>query len=273
MYSYRYANGRAAGQSIRSDAPLQNHEIARVAPSVFAAGAHHSRKDSYAFVPTAQVLDRLRSEGFEPFEARQTRVRKEEKKPFTRHMLRLRHPDMIKADDVTPEIILLNSHDGTSSYQLLTGFFRSICDNGLVAGNVHSDIRIAHRGNIGDNVIDGCISVVQNLEQITNRVDEYRGKILKLFDRVDFAERALQIKWGDKPPVTADDILTARRWEDGSDSLWNVFNTVQENLLKGGIAGRAATGRRIRTRGIGAIDNDVKINKALWQLADEFIAA
>jgi len=271
MYSYRYSNGRASGNQLRSDHPLQNHEIARVAPSVFAAAAHCSRADTYSFVPTAQVLDRLRSEGFEPFEVRQTNCRKEDKVPFTRHMVRLRHPNMIKADDVTPEIILLNSHDGTSSYQLLTGFFRSICDNGLVAGNVHSDIRIAHRGNISDNVIDGCIRVVQNLEQITNRVDEYRGKILKLFDQKEFAAKAMELKWGDVQPFEPDRLLTAHRYEDSSDSLWNVFNTVQENLLKGGIAGRSANGRRTRTRGIRAIDADVKINKALWQLADEFV--
>lgn len=270
MYNYRYASGHASGTTVRSDHPLQNHEIARVAPSVFAAGAHHGRSERYTFVPTVQVLEQLRAEGFEPFEARQTKVRKEGRAPFTRHMLRLRHPDMIQAKDVTPEIILLNSHDGTSSYQLLTGFFRSICDNGLVAGNVHSDIRIHHRGNIGDNVIDGCIRVVENLEAITNRVDEYRGKILSLFDQKAFAEKALQLKWGENAPVTTDDILTARRYEDDSDNLWNVYNTVQENLLKGGLAGCAATGRRTSTRAVRGIDSDVKLNKGLWQLADEF---
>ncbi|EBA7968526.1 DUF945 domain-containing protein, partial [Salmonella enterica] len=34
-----------------------------------------------------------------------------------------------------PEIILLNSHDGSSSYQMVPGLFRFICTNGLVCGS------------------------------------------------------------------------------------------------------------------------------------------
>ncbi|EEF6566847.1 DUF945 domain-containing protein, partial [Salmonella enterica] len=33
------------------------------------------------------------------------------------------------------EIILLNSHDGSSSYQMVPGLFRFICTNGLVCGS------------------------------------------------------------------------------------------------------------------------------------------
>jgi len=273
MYNYQYSNSRASGNSLRSDAPIPNHEIAKIAPSVFAAAPHSSRKDSYTFVPTVQVLDRLRSEGFEPFEVRQTRCRKVDKTPFTRHMVRLRHPDMINNKEITPEIILLNSHDGSSSYQLLTGMFRAICDNGLVAGNVAGDFRIAHRGNIGDNVIDGCIRIVDDLEQIMGRVDTYQSKILALTDQREFAARAMELKWGDKRPFDSEHLLSARRHEDAHANLWNVFNTVQENLIKGGIAAKSASGRRTRTRGIKAIDKDIKINKGLWQLADEFLEA
>ena len=271
--SYRYASGRASGTSMRSDSPLTDFQIMSVAPSVFAEGAHSSRKPTYTFVPTSNVLDRLRNEGFQPFEARQTRVRKEDKQLFTRHMLRLRHPDMIGSKESTPEIILLNSHDGSSSYQLLTGFFRGICDNGLVFGNVASDIRVHHRGNIGDNVIDGCIRVMDNLEQIQNRVSQYQSKILSLTDQTQFATRAMQFKWGERVPFDPSELLSARRHEDANSTLWSVFNTVQENLIRGGIAGKSASGRRTRSRAVTAIDSDIKINRSLWQLADEFVEA
>lgn len=45
-------------------------------------------------------------------------------------MLRLRREGQITGKQV-PEIILLNSHDGTSSYQMLPGLFRAVCQNGL----------------------------------------------------------------------------------------------------------------------------------------------
>ncbi|ENC93594.1 hypothetical protein ECP03018678_3198 [Escherichia coli P0301867.8] len=46
-------------------------------------------------------------------------------------MLRLRRDGEINGEHV-PEIILLNSHDGTSSYQMLPGYFRFVCQNGCV---------------------------------------------------------------------------------------------------------------------------------------------
>jgi hypothetical protein len=39
---------------IRSDAPLSNDEIARVAPSIFAEEAHDSRSDRYLYIPTSK---------------------------------------------------------------------------------------------------------------------------------------------------------------------------------------------------------------------------
>jgi hypothetical protein len=39
--------------------------------------------------------------------------------------------------------------------------------------------------------------------------------------------------------------------------------------MKGGQHGRASSGRRITTRPVQSIDNNVKLNRALWILADE----
>ena len=60
----------------------------------------------------------------------QTRVRNEDRRDFTKHMIRLRHAGQINARGEANEIILLNSHDGTSSYQMLAGMFRFVCSNG-----------------------------------------------------------------------------------------------------------------------------------------------
>jgi hypothetical protein len=47
-----------------------------------------------------------------------------------------------------------------------------------------------------------------------------------------------------------------------------VFNRTQENLTKGGLHGRSANGRRQQTRPVQGIDSDVRLNRALWLLAD-----
>ena len=109
--------------SLRSSTPIADDQLRQVAPSIFAEAAHDSRSARYTYIPTSTILDGLRKEGFQPFAVTQTRVRDEGKRDFTKHMLRLRHASQI-ADTEANEIILLNSHDGTSSYQMLAGMFR-----------------------------------------------------------------------------------------------------------------------------------------------------
>ena len=47
-----------------------------------------------------------------------------------------------------------------------------------------------------------------------------------------------------------------------------MFNRTQENLTKGGLSARAANGRRQTTRPVQGIDQSVRLNRALWLLAD-----
>jgi hypothetical protein len=70
------------------------------------------------------------------------------------------------------------------------------------------------------------------------------------------------------PPITESQLLAVRRFEDRRDDLWTTFNRVQENLTKGGLHGRSRSGRAMSTRAVTGIDQNVKLNRALWVLAD-----
>jgi Domain of unknown function (DUF932) len=83
----------------RSDRPLSDDEINRVAPSIFADGKHESRSERYTYIPTIDVLNGLRNEGFQPFMVCQTRVRDDGKREHTKHMIRLRHADQINGQE------------------------------------------------------------------------------------------------------------------------------------------------------------------------------
>ena len=265
-----YKFSRSSSQNgYRSNHAISNDVIAHYAPSVLAESAHESRGERYSFFPTINVLDGLRAQGFQPFEVRQTRCRDINKRAFTKHMVRLRHPDAIGSAEEVPELVLVNSHDGTSSYQLLAGFFRMVCSNGLIAGNVCNDVRIRHSGNVVDDVIEGSFRVLENVKEIGSRIDVYKSIQLSSAEEQVFGNCALQLRWEeDKAPIRAYDVLQATRWQDQKNDLWTVFNRVQENLIKGGVAGRASTGRRMTTRAIGGVNENVKLNRALWSLAD-----
>ncbi|EPT4935903.1 DUF932 domain-containing protein, partial [Escherichia coli] len=83
---------------------------------------------------------------------------------------------------------------------------------------------------------------------------------------------ALMVRYEDenKTPVTPEQIITPRRLEDKQNDLWTTWQRVQENMIKGGLSGRSASGKNTRTRGITGIDGDIRINKALWMIAEQF---
>ncbi|CAB4131828.1 Protein of unknown function DUF932 [uncultured Caudovirales phage] len=266
----RYASS-SKQSSFRSQSALSNEQIAYHAPSVMASEAHESRGERYSFIPTIQVIDGLRAEGFQPYEIRQTKVRDAGKREHTKHMVRMRHASSIVADEV-PEIILLNSHDGTSSYQIMSGVFRFVCSNGLIAGDMFNNIKVRHTGNVVGDVIEGATRVLEDAKQIGSRIGEYKAIKLDRQEQLAFATSALQVRWGDDQPVLASRLLQASRWQDQQDDLWTVYNRVQENMMKGGVPGRSSTGRRTTTRAVGGVTENVKLNKALWTLADTMAA-
>ena len=108
---------------LRSELPLDEERMRVTAPSIFAEGKHESRSERYTYIPTIDVLRGLRREGFEPFMVAQSRCRTEGKSEFTKHMIRLRHAGQVSARGEANEIILINSHNGASSYQMLAGVF------------------------------------------------------------------------------------------------------------------------------------------------------
>ena len=273
---------RFAGRTtrvIRTDEPLGEDQMRAAAPSIFAQGKHASRSDRYTYIPTIEVLRGLRKEGFEPFMVAQGSSRVEGKTEFTKHMIRMRHAGQVQARPEANEIILINSHDGASSYQMLAGIFRFVCCNGLVVGEVVDDIRIPHKGNIQGEVIEGAFRVLDEFGAVDEHSEAMKAVQLQPPEEMAFATAALALRFGERAveetgghrpaPVTAEQLIEARRPQDLGHSLWNIFQRVQENVIQGGQPGRTAQGRRMHTRPVASIDRGVSLNRALWMLAEE----
>jgi hypothetical protein len=258
--------------ALRSRTPLSEDQLRSVAPSIFAEAAHDSRSERYTYIPTSTVLAGLQKEGFQPFMVAQTRVRDEDKRDFTKHMIRLRHPSQIN-DTEANEVILLNSHDGTSSYQMVAGLLRFVCMNGLVCGETVTDVRVRHKGQIVDNVIEGAFEVLDGFKLVREVRDDMRAITLAPAEAAAFGRAALALKYepdATKPaPITETQLLAPRRMADAGSDLWSTFNRVQENIVQGGLTMKSTNGRRMSTRAVAGIDSSVKVNRALWMLAEE----
>ncbi|KLR33550.1 DUF932 domain-containing protein [Enterobacter kobei] len=265
----RLASRFGRTNQIRRDRPLTHEELHQHVPSVFGEDKHNSRSEKYTYIPTITLLENLQREGFQPFFACQSRVRDPGRREHTKHMLRLRRAGQINGQQV-PEIIILNSHDGASSFQLLPGIFRSVCTNSLVCGQSFGEIRVPHRGNVVERVIEGAYEVLGVFDQVEEKREAMQSLLLPPPAQQALAKAALTYRFGEEhQPVTEAQALSPRRWQDEKNDIWTVFNRLQENLSKGGLPGRSAQGKRRRTRAVNGIDGDLKLNRALWVMAEE----
>jgi hypothetical protein len=185
-------------------------------------------------------------------------------------MIRFRYASQILSDTAN-EIILVNSHDGTSSYQMLAGCFRFVCHNGLICGETIEDLRIRHSGNVLDNVIEGAYRIVEEFDKVDASKELMRGIELNQRQQNAFANAALQLRYDpqDNIPILGHQLNLARRNDDRGDDLWRTFNRVQENIMQGGLQGFTANGGKTTTRKVTGLSENVRLNRALWTLAEE----
>lgn len=260
-------------RSILSPVPLTDDQIRAHAPSVFAEGAHGERSSSYSFVSTDAVLQGLRGEGFLPYSVKQAACRVGDRN-FTKHMLRFRHRDVNAnaKDQEFNELLLTNSHDGSSTFELMMGRFRVACLNGLVVGasTPSARVSIAHKGSsVIHNVIEGASQLLDRFGDIDEAYERFRRTIL-LSDEVNaFAEGAINIRYPEGAPILPNQLTAPRRTEDKANDLWTVFNRVQENMMRGGIRGISQTGRRTMTRPVTGLNSEIDLNRNLWDYAEQ----
>lgn len=124
-------------------------------------------------------------------------------------------------------------------------------------------------------MIEGAFRVLDDFEAVDAAIDGMKLIELKPEEEYAFATAVLALRYGKRTegqaaaPITAEQLIEARRPEDLGRSLWVSMNRLQENILKGGQPGRSVQGRRMRTRAVGSIDRSVSLNRALWVLAEE----
>ena len=200
-------------------------------------------------------------------------------------MLRLRQKGDVqyKVGDTIFEVLLKNANDGSAAYDLLAGLWRIACLNSLVAMSTEvSSQRVRHSGDVAPKVIEGVFEVVKGAERALNAPDKWGQLHLDRDERMIFAESAHQIRFpvDENGNVTTnvkpEQLLATRRTDDEAADLWTVFNTVQENVVEGGVrwVGVNAAGQRrnATTRPIKGIDQNVALNRALWTLGEKMAA-
>lgn len=242
--------------------------------TVFATMPHFSRSEGYKHVNTGEVLEALAEHDFLPIQAFSRKVRDISRRGFEKHVIRLRRSHDIEAKGGTvSELVLLNSHDGTSAMQCWAGRFRFICSNGMiVCTETFGKVSIPHRGNnVLDRVIDASYRVIHEADESSRLEAHWNTTELTVPRQLEYASQAAEIRYGslEKCPATPEQLNTANRHEDVGNNLWLTFNRVQENLVRGGIVGQI-DGKRRSVRAIRGAERNVSFNADLWALTDTY---
>lgn len=293
MARFSYRSTRSAGNlglSGTASSPLTEDQLRREVPSIFAAAKHEDRSARYAYVPTSEILEGLRNEfGFQPVFACEAATRVIGKRGFTKHMIRLRQENAPKVAGSTAEIILINSHDGSSGYVFRAGAFSFVCANGLICGDTFEALSLHHKGDAARVAMEHAARVSGYFPFVYQNIEAMKDVTMSRDEQVLFACEALRLKFNPTnevnpdtgnmilPPVTPFQVLNAYRTEErpaanGARDLYTTFNVVQEHLVRGGdhyTTRNEDTGqrRRVTTRRLTSVDGNVSLNAKLWDAA------
>lgn len=236
--------------------------------SVTQTQPHEGVSDRYQFINTGALIERLENAGLVVRQASQ--ARSEKYSGFQRHIVRM-SMNGVKVGDTVPEVVIIGSHNGTSTHQFRLGLYRLVCANGLMVGSDITDVRVRHfGGNVQQIVEDALNDLHTQLPFVAERVEAMRGRNMEIEEMADFAKQALELRGvpskaieNGATGILQNNLLIARRKDDKGNNLWEVFNRTQENIIRG------STG----LRRISSPVRDVELNQGLWNIAESFLKA
>lgn len=264
------------------------------APAVFSETKAERLSDRYQSLNTSHLIPVMQDYGYFPVQAAQKRQRGAKDVIGAQHKSHLiafaKEGD--KGDGSTRnEIIMYNSHDGTSAVKLFAGAYRFICSNGIVAGE-GMQASIYHTKKSLSDFETMLRNIIDKLPVVMQRFDAARQVQLDASQRYELAKQAVMKRWNimDKLHVVHDDFVDAegrpikgsfaidetirgalgvQRSEDDLSDAFTVWNRIQENVLRGNVNVKSISEKNIgirKARPITAVSEHVRINSELFDL-------
>ena len=269
---------------------LTEDEIRQRCPLVFATSPTNSKvSEKYTVANTYTVIQDMEKLGWRVVRAAQRRATKKSSGRFSYHMVALQNPDIKITKQVDggeeivecfPQIILTNSHDGLSCFQFRVGLYRCICSNGLVISDAElSEFKIRHIYYSFENLRAVVGRILEALPSKVERMSQMSNVLLSEDQKLDFAKKALSIRKGVKEEElqadeeTYKDLLTPVRKEDEGSSLWNVYNVLQEKIVKGGYTTVEEGKKARKVRKVTSFIKELDFSRRIDEVAQSYLMA
>ena len=244
-------------------------EAIETVPALGATRGGENTSKTYQFVSTRNILEHVLENGWNI-----TGARSQGRSPFAQHQVTLVHnKDLALAADPTNNqegilrLELMNAHNKTKKFMMVMGYFKFACSNGLIVSTgPTTSIKTKHR--FSDNrlqaIMDQTMELSERFPKILEIIEGFKSRQLTESEQRSFAEFAIKGRYLYRQtlPKSFGDIdkmsnllLTPRRKEDEGSTAWEVFNRVQENVIRG-VEGV--------TRPMRGFDS-TRVNQLLWK--------
>lgn len=237
-------------------------------PSIFSSSASPKVSSKYTFVPTLDILENFEREGWNVVSASQVG-----RGNYASHEVRLRNSELPQVGDSLIEALIRNSHDGTTAFSVTSGLHRLVCSNGLtVPTSISDSIKVKHlRVDLG-TVREITDQFAERLPIIQRSVSKMENTYLSEEKTVDIVKKATLIRWesGSVPSINIEELISPIRDEDKGNSVWKLFNVIQEKFVRGGSKYQSKKGRLVTMKNLKNFQSINKINTGLWELAESY---
>ena len=248
-------------------------EAIETVPALGATRGGENTSKTYQFVSTRNILEHVLEHGWNI-----TQASAQGRSPYAQHRVTLVHnKDLSKLDESNPDqdgilrAEIFNSHNRSKRFMMALGYFRFACSNGLLVATGPADqIRTKHRFSDGrlESIMEQITQLSDRFPKVLEIIEGFKSRQLTESEQRSFAEFAIKGRYlyRQSLPKSFGDIdkmsnllLTPRRKEDEDNTTWEVYNRVQENIVKGveGI-----------TRPLRGYGDSVRVNQLLWKGAE-----
>lgn len=260
---------------------LTEAEIREGAPQVYTEKPASTVSKKYSFLPTFKLVADMLKLGWKVSKAQSMKSKSKTNNAYGKHLLCFFHPEIfIKGEDGKPEaypqIVIMNNHRGWGRFKFEIGIFRLVCSNGLVIKTQDfGTFKMRHLGYSFEELQKLVNQAVEGLPKVVTKINKMDKTIMTQPQMKKFAEQALKVRLGVERAFTDEEIkqvLVSKRKEDDGNTVWKVFNRVQEHLMAGGFFIQPNEQKKARkVRKISNMLKDVEMNQRLWELVEETI--
>ena len=266
---------------------LTEDEIKARCPLAFRENPTNPKvSEKYVQANTATVINDMAKLGWYVVDAKQKGKRKNSSGIQSFHMVSFQNPDIKVMEnnevEAFPRIILTNSHDGMNSFKFMIGLYRLVCSNGLiVADETFEELTIRHINYNFNDLRHLVAKTVEALPQYIETVNKMKATQLSKEQKYDFALKMLKLRKNVPEDAqltvsesTLQEVLTPVRTVDEGDSVWNVFNVLQEKMIKGGSMVESGKNNKLRKmRPVKSFVRDLNVNYSMYQTAMTYLDA